>query len=175
MDPDDDDDDAPLLAAEVLVAPAEPEVDEDEAAAAPWLPPTRHSLTVQSTPLVRNRSLKSTLPSAGWKSMPVTGPAWPLYASPGTMPALAPARSYRCAGYTVPSSVPAKRVVVASALRGSPSAVMLTSSVLACCGCTSSSVSFGRASMSSAHAHTVPSVDALTSECALGVPTSSSE
>lgn len=38
----------------------------------------RHSLTVQSTLVVRNRSEKSTGPCEGWKFRLVTGPMWPL-------------------------------------------------------------------------------------------------
>lgn len=60
-------------------------------------PPARQSLTVQSTPEVKNKSLKSTDPSAGWKSSPVTGPECPRYTSLWINPAFAPARSYRCA------------------------------------------------------------------------------
>ena len=64
---------------------------------------------------------------------------------------------------------------VAVSPSGNPSDVIETSSVLLCAGWTSSSVSCGRASMSSDHAHTTPSVEAETSELAFWVPSKARE
>lgn len=77
----------------VVVVDCVAEVPEEEELVDPAL----HSLIVQSTPQVRNRSLRSTLPSTGWKLIPVTGPECPLYTSVWFNPAFAPARSYRFA------------------------------------------------------------------------------
>lgn len=60
-------------------------------------PLARHIFTVQSTAQVKNRSLKSTGPTDGWKCTPMTGPECPLYTSNEFKPAFAPARSYRFA------------------------------------------------------------------------------
>lgn len=56
------------------------------------------SLMDQSSPVDRKRSPKSMGPRAGWKSKLVTGAVWPLYRNRTSVPAPAPARSYRWQG-----------------------------------------------------------------------------
>ena len=51
------------------------------------------SLNVQSSPLERSRSPRSTGPRVGWKSRLMTGAVWARYRNRLSTPAFAPARS----------------------------------------------------------------------------------
>jgi len=132
-----------------------------------------HNLTLQSSELLKTKSPRSTGPRTGWKSTDIVGAACPLYKILGSIPAFAPARSYRWQGYMDPSSVPTRKYVGSE--WGKAIHVGLRSSVLEGGGATNSNNSWGCASISTVQPQTTPSVELLKMLFAFWVPTTEIE